>query len=128
MLDNGIPRYESDGEFAGYIGSCVDITERKQIEEDAKEAARRKDEFLATLAHELRNPLAPIGNALEIIKYADGDREILQHARDTMERQFGQMVRLVDDLLDIGRITRDKLELTAPAARIGVDHPSGGGR
>ena len=111
VLDNGIPRYESDGEFAGYIGSCVDITERKQTEQADKEAARRKDEFLATLAHELRNPLAPIGNALEIIKHADGDRDMLQHARDTMERQFGQMVRLVDDLLDIGRITRDKLEL-----------------
>lgn len=111
VLDNGIPRYESNGEFAGYIGSCVDITERKQIEEAAKEAARRKDEFLATLAHELRNPLAPIGNALEIIKHADGNSGILEQARDTMERQFGQMVRLVDDLLDIGRITRDKLEL-----------------
>jgi PAS domain S-box-containing protein len=111
VLDRGIPRYESDGEFAGYIGSCVEITERKRIEESAKEADRRKDEFLATLAHELRNPLAPIGNALEIIKHVEGDRDLLQQARDTMERQFGQMVRLVDDLLDIGRITRDKLEL-----------------
>ncbi len=111
VLDNGIPRYESNGDFAGYIGSCVDITERKQIEEDAKETARRKDEFLATLAHELRNPLAPIGNALEIIKHANGNPGMLERARDTMERQFGQMVRLVDDLLDIGRITRDKLEL-----------------
>ncbi|HEX3601313.1 MAG TPA: ATP-binding protein [Lacipirellulaceae bacterium] len=77
----------------------------------AKEANRRKDEFLATLAHELRNPLAPIGNALEIVKHADNNPALLQQARDTMERQFAQMVRLVDDLLDIGRITRDKLEL-----------------
>jgi CheY-like chemotaxis protein len=97
--------------FAGYIGSCVDITERKEAEEAAKAADRRKDEFLATLAHELRNPLAPIGNALEIIKQAENDRDAVRLARDTMERQFAQMVRLVDDLLDVGRITRDKLEL-----------------
>jgi signal transduction histidine kinase len=81
------------------------------IAEAAKDADRRKDEFLATLAHELRNPLAPIGNALEIMKHPREDRAVLEQARDTMERQFGQMVRLVDDLLDVGRITRDKLEL-----------------
>jgi signal transduction histidine kinase len=77
----------------------------------AKDADRRKDEFLATLAHELRNPLAPIGNALALVKNAGDDPAIQQQARETIERQFGQMVRLVDDLLDIGRITRDKLEL-----------------
>ncbi|HEX4414328.1 MAG TPA: ATP-binding protein [Lacipirellulaceae bacterium] len=83
----------------------------RAAEQAAKDADRRKDEFLATLAHELRNPLAPIGTALEIIKHTDGDRAVLEQARDTMERQFAQMVRLVDDLLDVGRITRDKLEL-----------------
>ena len=79
----------------------------------AKDADRRKDEFLATLAHELRNPLAPIGNALELLKYAGDDRDVQQQVHDTIERQFGQMVRLVDDLLDVGRITRNKLELRA---------------
>jgi signal transduction histidine kinase/ActR/RegA family two-component response regulator len=83
----------------------------RESEESLKQADRRKDEFLATLAHELRNPLAPIGNALEIIKHADGNSEMMHVARDTMHRQFGQMVRLVDDLLDVGRITRDRLEL-----------------
>ena len=77
----------------------------------AKDADRRKDEFLATLAHELRNPLAPIGNALQLTKLAGEDPEIQRQARDTIERQFVQMVRLVDDLLDVGRITRNKLEL-----------------
>ncbi len=77
----------------------------------AKDADRRKDEFLATLAHELRNPLAPIGNALQLTKLAGDDPDIQQQARDTIERQFAQMVRLVDDLLDVGRITRNKLEL-----------------
>lgn len=111
IRDDGIPRYDVGGGFAGYIGTCMDVTEPKLAEQAAKEADRRKDEFLATLAHELRNPLAPIGNALEIIKHAEGDAEVLHIARDTMERQFGQMVRLVDDLLDVSRITRDKLEL-----------------
>ena len=77
----------------------------------AKDADRRKDEFLATLAHELRNPLAPIGNALALVQRAGDDRDIQQQAHETIQRQFGQMVRLVDDLLDVGRITRDKLEL-----------------
>jgi CheY-like chemotaxis protein len=89
----------------------VDITERKEAEEAAREADRRKDEFLATLAHELRNPLAPIGNALQLIQHAGSDAAILRKAQTTMQRQFSQMVRLVDDLLDVGRITRDKLEL-----------------
>jgi signal transduction histidine kinase len=83
----------------------------REIATKAEDADRRKDEFLATLAHELRNPLAPIGNALALIEYADGDRHLQQQAHETMQRQFGQMVRLVDDLLDVGRITRDKLEL-----------------
>src|SRR6476620_6931500 len=77
----------------------------------AEDADRRKDEFLATLAHELRNPLAPIGNALALMKYDETNGEMRREARETVERQFGQMVRLVDDLLDVGRITRDKLEL-----------------
>jgi PAS domain S-box-containing protein len=95
-----------------------DITERKRMEDslrvlaaDLSQADRRKDEFLATLAHELRNPLAPMSNMVEVLKRSDGDREMLRRARDTMERQLGQMVRLVDDLLDLNRITHDRLEL-----------------
>ena len=72
-------------------------------------ADQRKDEFLATLAHELRNPLAPIRNALEILRRVGDDREKSQRARDMMERQVSQMVRLVDDLLDVSRITTGKL-------------------
>src|SRR5690606_1440114 len=68
-------------------------------------------EFLATLAHELRNPLAPIGNALEILKQAGDDPRVLETAREAIERQWSHLVRLVDDLLDVSRITRDKLEL-----------------
>src|SRR5205807_1378285 len=74
------------------------------------EADRRKDEFLATLAHELRNPLAPIRNALQIIRLSP-DGAAREQARTLMERQLAHMVRLVDDLLDVSRITRGKLEL-----------------
>jgi signal transduction histidine kinase len=83
----------------------------KRAEESLREANRRKDEFLATLAHELRNPLAPIGNALAIIKHTEGDGDAVRQVSGAMERQFGQMVRLVDDLLDVSRISRDRLEL-----------------
>lgn len=75
------------------------------------EADRRKDEFLATLAHELRNPLAPIRNGLTVMRLAAGDREAVEKARGMMERQVQQMVRLIDELLDLSRISRGKVEL-----------------
>jgi signal transduction histidine kinase len=77
-----------------------------------QEADRRKDEFLATLAHELRNPLAPIRNALEIMRVAGNRTDAIESARTIVERQVGQMVRLINDLLDVSRITRGKLALT----------------
>lgn len=85
-----------------------------RLEERQRElqlAHRRKDEFLATLAHELRNPLAPIRSALEVIRMAPDEPEVVFQARCTMERQLQQMVRLVDDLLDVSRITRGTVEL-----------------
>jgi signal transduction histidine kinase len=80
--------------------------------EALRQADRRKDEFLATLAHELRNPLAPIRNALEIMRLAAGNAEAVERARAMMDRQVAQMVRLIDDLLDVSRITTGKLRLT----------------
>jgi PAS domain S-box-containing protein len=80
---------------------------------EMREADRRKDDFLATLAHELRSPLAPICNAIELLQMGSGDPEIDKQCRDTIQRQAWQLVRLVDDLLDVSRITRDKLELRA---------------
>jgi signal transduction histidine kinase/CheY-like chemotaxis protein len=95
-----------------------DVSQLQHMEEnlrrlaaDLSEADRRKDRFLATLSHELRNPLAPIRNSLELIKRSGGDPATADIARAAMERQLVQMVRLVDDLLDVSRITRDKLEL-----------------
>jgi PAS domain S-box-containing protein len=109
---------DSGGEAVGFATVSQDVTERKRLEDnlrrlaaDLSETDRRKNEFLATLAHELRNPLAPMSNMLEVLKRANGDGEILQRAHETIERQLDQMVRLVDDLLDWNRITHDRLEL-----------------
>jgi signal transduction histidine kinase len=89
----------------------AEIAERKRAEEALREADRRKDEFLATLAHELRNPLVPICNALEILRLAGDRADILASNRAMIDRQVRQMVRLIDDLLDISRISRGKIEL-----------------
>lgn len=103
--------FDADGRLLEAQSAGIDITRRKEMEQALKDSDRRKDEFLATLAHELRNPLAPIGNALEILKQAGDDPRVLETAREAIERQWSHLVRLVDDLLDVSRITRDKLEL-----------------
>jgi two-component system CheB/CheR fusion protein len=92
-------------------GLVWDITKRRRMEEDLREADRKKDEFIALLAHELRNPLAPIRNGLEILQLTDGDVSATALAREMMGRQLAHMVRLIDDLLDVSRISRNKLEL-----------------
>jgi signal transduction histidine kinase len=86
--------------------------ELAKVNATLREADRRKDEFLATLAHELRNPLAPIRNSLEIMRLSGDDPAAVGRARGMLERQVGQMVRLINDLLDVSRITRGKLQLT----------------
>ncbi len=88
-----------------------DITERRRIERELREADRRKDEFLAMLAHELRNPLAPLRNMLEIMKRGNGHAGLIEEARAMMDRQLGHMTRLVDDLLDVSRISQGRIEL-----------------
>lgn len=103
-----VGRQLSDGRVQAILR---DITERKHMEEALKESDRRKDDFIATLAHELRNPLAPIRNAVAILrKKAPADPQ-LAWCRDVIDRQVGQMTYLLDDLLDVSRITRDKLIL-----------------
>ncbi len=90
---------------------AADLMEQKQAETALRDADRRKDEFLATLAHELRNPLAPIRNGLALLRACPRDSEHVVEVRGIMERQVEQMTRLVDDLLDVSRITRNKIEL-----------------
>jgi PAS domain S-box-containing protein len=96
----------------------IEVEERKRLEKELQrrlhelaETDRHKNEFLAMLAHELRNPLAPIRNALHLLKMPGADATIQRQAREVMERQVGQMVRLVDDLLDMSRIIRGRVEL-----------------
>lgn len=93
------------------VVSHEDVTERKCAEEALRSAGRRKDEFLSVLAHELRNPLAPIRHALQIVRFTEGNEELIHSACEIMERQIGHMVRLVDDLLDASRISRGNIEL-----------------
>jgi signal transduction histidine kinase/ActR/RegA family two-component response regulator len=95
-------------DLAHRVASAVDNT---RLYSDLREADRRKDDFLAMLAHELRNPLAPLSNGLELLKRAEVGGALLERVRGTMERQLRQLVRLVDDLLDISRITAGKLQL-----------------
>jgi signal transduction histidine kinase/ActR/RegA family two-component response regulator len=105
------PLYDTHGHFYGCISVCVDITHRKLAEIALRDADRLKDEFLATLSHELRNPLAPIRAAIEVMKLAREDPELVERARATMERQLLHLVRITDDLLDVSRITQNKIEL-----------------
>jgi signal transduction histidine kinase/ActR/RegA family two-component response regulator len=105
------PTFGRDGKPDGWVGVVVDIDAQKRSEEALRVTDRRKDTFLAVLAHELRNPLAPLRNSLEILKRSDANSKFNERARTTMERQLSHMVRLVDDLLDLSRINSDKLEL-----------------
>jgi PAS domain S-box-containing protein len=106
-----VPVTDASGTVVAVSGSTRDITERKQAEEALRDQDRRKDEFLATLAHELRNPLAPLRNGVEIIRLAYGKPELVDPACNLMERQLNHMVRLIDDLMDASRMSRGKVEL-----------------
>jgi two-component system, chemotaxis family, CheB/CheR fusion protein len=130
VVVNILPLKDQRGEVTGAINCFYDITERKRVEETMRESDRHKTEFLAMLAHELRNPLAPILVSIEILRQAksalhpqrhqktdessamaDEPNPRIDHALEVLQRQVGQMVRLVDDLLDAGRISRGKIDL-----------------
>lgn len=123
--DSAAPIRDDKGQVYGAVLVFRDIAERKKAEKALrgserelssllaalKEADQRKDEFLAMLAHELRNPLAPIRNAVQILRAVDSPEPELRWATDVIDRQAHQMTRLVDDLLDLSRITRGKIDL-----------------
>ena len=102
---------DEDGSRAAVLAIKRDITAQHRAIEALKEADRRKDEFLATLAHELRNPLAPIRNAVEIMRLARDDREAIERSRAVLDRQAGQLARIVEDLIDLARIVEKKVEI-----------------
>ena len=112
------PLKDASGTVVGASKIARDVTAQRQAENelrklaiDLAEADRRKNEFLAMLAHELRNPLAPISNAARVLRHGDEEPDVVRSASEMLERQVGQMTRLVDDLLDMSRITRGSIEL-----------------
>jgi PAS domain S-box-containing protein len=102
---------DETGKRTRMLGSAHDITARKLAEEALRDVDRRKDEFLATLAHELRNPLAPIRNAVQILQMKEAEPPELHWATGVIDRQMQAMTRLIDDLMDISRISQGKLDL-----------------
>ena len=108
---NGLAGEVRDGRLLRVWGTQRDVTARRKAEDELRESGRRKDEFLATLAHELRNPLAPVRNALQVLERAGDDRATIARFRGLMDRQIAHMVRLIDDLLDLARVTRGLIVL-----------------
>ena len=106
-----VHRESSGTDDVRLIGATISIDDYKRAEAALKDSDRRKDEFLAMLAHELRNPLAPISSAAELLKRASGDARIVQHAGEVIARQVRHMTELVDDLLDVSRVTRGLVQL-----------------
>ena len=118
VFANGVPRYTDDGTFAGYIGTCLDIHERKQAElsekvarEDAERANRMKDEFLATVSHELRTPLTPILGWAAMLKAGRLNKQQTVHGVEVIEKSARVQSALIEDLLDVSRIITGKLRL-----------------
>ncbi len=120
-----VPLHDADGNASGVLFHGVDQTARKRAEDELRAVAselsemdKRKSDFLATLAHELRNPLAPLRNGLQIMRMASGNPTLVGRARDMMERQVSNLVRLVDDLMDVARISGGKIELRRELASL----------
>jgi PAS domain S-box-containing protein len=114
------PLRDEAGRIVYWFGTNTDVSAIKQMEDQLREADRRKDEFLATLAHELRNPLAPIRYALHILKLPGADAAIRERGRQMMERQVEHMARLVDDLMDVSRIMRGKIDLRKEPVELAI--------
>jgi PAS domain S-box-containing protein len=111
FLAIGLPVRSARGQVISWIATATDIDDIKRTEETLKRADRRKNEFLAMLAHELRNPLAPIRHSVELLRSLGPPDPNLNYARDVIDRQAQQLTRLVDDLLDVSRITRGLITL-----------------
>ena len=111
VLAQGVPIRDDEGRTTGWAGINLDIGRLKNTEAALRRADQRKDEFLATLAHELRNPLAPIRHAAKLLESADRDASQRTWAREVIARQVQRMSLLLDDLLEVSRITRGRLEL-----------------
>ena len=111
ILGRALPVRDASERITRWMGTCTDINAQKMAEEELKESSRHKDEFLAMLAHELRNPLAPISTAAELVRLISKEERRIQHASDIISRQVSYMTNLVDDLLDVSRVTRGLIAL-----------------
>ncbi len=120
MRSDATPRFGDDGEFQGHVGATVDITERRNAEDALRVADRQKDEFLAMLAHELRNPLAPIRNASEVLalRYAGDPEAAVPIAM--LRRHSEDLARLLDDLLEVTRIAQGRVALKPQPLEVGT--------
>ena len=124
VFSRAIPMLDEQGRVTGWFGAASDVSRRKRVEQELqlseerlRDADRRKDEFLATLAHELRNPLAPIRNAVHLLGLL-GQDERIGKVREILDRQVSHMVRLVDDLLEVSRISRGRITLQREHVRL----------
>ena len=111
VLGRALPVLDDDGAIIRWMGTCTDIHDQKLAEEELRQAARRKDEFLAMLAHELRNPLAPISSAAQLLTLGQSDAARVKKSGEIIQRQVRHLTDLVDDLLDVSRVTRGLVEI-----------------
>ncbi len=128
-LGRALPVRDEQGSIVRWFGTITDIDDQKRAHQALEEASRRKDEFMAMLGHELRNPLVPVRNAAELLRLAADDRATLELAREMIDRQVTHMTRLIDDLLDVSRISsgkillrKERLDLAALIRRTLEDH------
>src|SRR6266576_2821837 len=119
MMSVALPQFGAAGKFAGYTGATFDITSFKQAEASLRTADQLKDEFIAMLAHELRNPLAPITNIVQMMRTQALDEKTLAWAHDVLDRQLRNVGRMVNDLLDVSRISHGKIQLQRERVELG---------
>ena len=113
-----VPQFDAAGDVVRWFGTTTDIEDARQTAQALRDADRQKDEFLATLAHELRNPLAPIRSAVQLLNSPTATETVRARAADVISRQAGHMARLLDDLIDIARITQQRMVLKKEAVSI----------
>src|SRR6266508_3174633 len=119
MMAVALPQFGPAGKFAGYTGASFDITSLKQAEIGLRTADQRKDEFIAMLAHELRNPLAPITNIVQMMRAQDLDAKTTDWAHEVLDRQLRNIGRMVNDLLDVSRVSHGKIQLHPERVELG---------
>ena len=118
-LSRAVPVHDEAGRIARWLGTCTDVHDQRQLTDELRQAADKKDEFLAMLAHELRNPLAPVKAATELLKLSGVNPQRISQAVTIIDRQVRHMTELVDDLLDVSRVTRGLVELERHPVDVG---------